>query len=293
MNLFAHMRLFTTIAEMGSLQKVARHHNVSSAALSKKIAALEAHLKVQLFERGGRRLRLTPIGERYWRECEAILDRCAQAERVIADARAEPSGVLKIVSGHYFAERFILPNLPAFLARYPEVTVELKVTESLPDLKAGQADIAFGMTLHNAPQDLICRPVATSHYVLCAAPGYLQQYGTPHTPEALKAHRYITSSQRTPDNVLVFGAERIVLPKLLRCDEVASMLSAARYNAGIVNLHHYIVEPYLQSGELVALLPHHVQATKPVYLFYRNSAYVEPSIRVFIDFFLAAGIKAV
>ncbi len=286
MNTLAYLQLFTEIAERGSLSAVARHKNISTAAVSKKLSVLESHLKTQLFDRNGRTLKLTPLGEAYLQECHTILQQVAHAEQRIAHARSEPMGLLNIVTGRYFAERFILPNLQAFLTHYPQLQIEMHVAEKLPDLKSGQADIAFGMTQQNAPSDLICRQVMTSQYVLSASPLYLKQHGTPKKPEALKTHRYITSSHRRPDNVLTFGTQRITFMNLLRLNDVQSMVSAARHGLGFLSLHRYIVEPYLQSGELVELLPHHHRPMRPIYLFYRKQDYTDPKIRVFIDFFM-------
>ncbi len=280
------IQLLQEVAIAGSITTIARRQGLSPAAISKKIASIEAFLQVRLFDRAHRGMTLTSIGEQYLQKCQHILDAAQQAERCIANARNTPSGILRIGCGRYFAERFIIPFLAEFLEHYPEISIEIDVTEHIADFKATKKDLAFGSVLLHPSPNLIRRKVAMSQYVLSASPAYLNKHGMPQEPSALIAHRYITSSQRQPDNILQFGTQRIIFTKVLKLNDAQSMLSAALHGTGIVSLNRYILEPFLKSGELIELLNETAPAPKPVYLFYRQSDYLTPKIRVFVDFYM-------
>lgn len=281
-----HLALFVEIAEAGSLSSVAKKKGVSAAALSKQIASLEQRLKISLFHRSHRRMTLTEIGEDYLKRCRTILEAVENANDIISQAHTEPRGMLKIVSGRYFAERFIIPYLAEFQNLYPKVMIDIEVAERTPDLKGENIDIAFGMS--NAwSQDLICRKVAISRHVLCASPAYLNEYGIPQAPHELVQHKYITHNLRSAGNVLKFSdKQEVVLKPILQFNDARSMLQAALHGAGIISLNHYILEEAIDNGQLIPVLEAYANSPRPVYLFYRKNRYVEPKLRSFIDFIL-------
>ena len=281
------MKLFVAVAEAGGIAQIANKQGVSSAAISKQIAILEKHLNVALFHRSNRRMNLTNIGEVYLQHCKNILSAVIEANNAILQVKTEPTGMLRIASGRYFAEHFIIPHLADFLQQYPQLMLDVVLSETVPNLKNEDIDIAFGSN-KSLSADLVCRAVAVSQHVLCASPQYLKKFGIPKKPADLYKHRYITHSLRQRNNVLTFAdKDQFILKPILRLNDAGSMLNAAIHGAGVISLNRYIVQEALAAGQLVELLEKYANSPRSIYLFYRKPRYIEPKIRAFIDFILS------
>ena len=286
----SQMKTFVLTSEFSSLAAVARKLGLSPAAVSKQLTRLEEELGLQLLIRSTRRIEFTEVGVNYCQQCQRILEEVETANALISQVKAEPSGVLKVVSGRHFAASYIVPYIKEFLSKYPKIELNLELAERVPDLNLEAIDVLIGMSI-SAAGDAIQKKIATTSYTFCASPAYLKQFGIPKKPNDLKNHRYITHSMRKPDNELLFHDKKVitVIP-YIRVNDAQTMLNFALEGLGIVKLHHYVVKEYLDRGELQEVLPAYNNSKIPIYVAYPQRRYISSKTRCFIDF-IAEKIK--
>jgi DNA-binding transcriptional LysR family regulator len=276
---------FVKVVEEQSFAGAARRLRITNAAISKQVRALEDEMKILLLNRTTRRLSLTEAGKVYYEHAKRLVYEMNEIETLFHEIRAEPKGVLKIASARHFAECYLIPYLEDFLKKYPKISFELLIVERTPNLEREGIDISVGHT-YVGGQDDIHKMLTKVRYAFCASPSYLQQFGIPKSPEDLKKHRYITHSNRIPDNVLTFkNTKEVRLEPFLRIDDSRIMVECAKQGLGIVKLHHYAIKEEIQKNELVEILQEFDSTTQPIYLCYQPHRYLHPKIRHFIDFF--------
>ncbi len=285
MSKFERIATFISVIEENGFAAAARKKDVSTAAISRQIAALEKDLGIQLLNRTTRQISLTEIGEDYFQQCKKILSELQEAENAITKSKNKATGSLHVMANRYFAVTHILPRLAEFMRLNPQVRVHFQLAERFPHLEKEGIDILFGVSIEGAAE-LVRRRVSGTRYVLCASPRYLKKYGVPKHPSDLVKHKYITHSIRQPNNVVYFkeGKEIHVNPILWLNDSYA-MRECAIHGMGIVNLHDYMVADAIKEKKLIEILREYQEPYKNIYLYYQKSRYLQPKIRRFIDFF--------
>ena len=282
---FSQIAAFIAVVEQNSFAAAARQLGVSTAAVSRQVARLEADLRAQLLYRTTRQVTLTEIGTEYYQQCKKALEGLVEAEQTISASQSVATGTLSITSNRYFALQYLLPRLPKFMAKNPQLEIKIELAERFPDLKKENIDLIFGMSMPES-LDLVRKRVATTRYVLCASPQYLKKYPPPKKPEDLRQHHYLAHSMRQPDNVLLFKNNReITVRPFLRINDSQALRDCALQGMGVVQLHDYMVTDALKDGRLIELLRDFSQLQQPVYLYYQQSRYLQPKIRRFIDFY--------
>jgi DNA-binding transcriptional LysR family regulator len=285
MSKLERINAFISVVEQNGFAAAARKDGVSTAAISRQVARLEFDLKAELLQRTTRQISLTEIGAEYYQHSKKALAELAEAEMAISDSRGEPTGILRVTSSRYFAVKYLIPQLPEFMALNPKLRVKVELAERFPDLTKENIDLIFGVSMEG-PEALVRRRVATTRYVLCVSPAYLEKYGEPRVPADLSKHYYITHSMRKPDNVVTFkNNKEIYVEPILWLNDSRAMCECAIQGMGIVRLHDYIVTDALEDGSLVEILPEFCEREQPVYLYYHQSRYLQPKIRRFIDFY--------
>lgn len=286
MNKLAWITTFIDVVEENGFAAAAKKQKISTAAVSRQIARLEQMLGVQLLKRTTRQFSLTEIGQQYYEHCKNALNEITTADRLVAGSRQEPSGLLKVTSNRYFAEEYLLPRLPKFMATYPKLRLNLELAERFPNLAQENIDVLFGVSMEG-PVDLVRKPVMSTRYVMCASPAYLKQHGIPKTPNDLVKHHYITHSMRKPANIITFKhSKEIHIDPILSLNDSRAMCQCAIQGLGIVKLHDYMVADAIQSKQLIEILSDYQEPKITVYLYYQSSRYLQPKIRKFIDFFV-------
>lgn len=187
--------LFTLVAQTCHLSQTATNLQFSKASLSKQIKKLERDLGVDLFLRSGRRLQLTAQGELLLQQCVRLKKELDDTRSICQSFHETPKGVLHIVALDYFAKRFIYPKLNLFLKKYPDLELIIDIDERIPQFEEESIDLAVGFSLI-APDHIIQRKMATTRFVMCAAPSYLKEHGTPISLSDLTYHRYIGHQAR-------------------------------------------------------------------------------------------------
>lgn len=285
MSKFERISTFISVVDEGGFAAAARKKGVSTAAISRQIAALESELDTQLLQRTTRHISLTDMGNEYYQQCKKTLSELQDAEMAILKSKNAATGTLHIMSNRYFVHSYLIPKLPEFMRLNPKLHISFQLAETFPNLEKDGIDILFGVSVEGA-EELVRRRVATTRYVLCASPKYLKNYGTPKIPSDLTTHLYITHSMRKPDNTIPLkDGKNIHVNPILRLNDTYAMRECAIQGMGIVNLHNYIVADALHDGRLVEVLHKFQEPQKYVYLYYRKSRYLHPKIRRFIDFY--------
>ena len=283
------LRVFVRVLDRGSFSAAAKDLGLTPSAVSKLISRLEDRLGARLLERSTRRLALTPEGETYLARARKIVAEIEEAEAEVAHARGAPRGRLRINSGTAFGLHQLAPALADFLARYPEIDVDLSITDRLVDLLEEQSDIAV-RSGHIPAGPFIQRKIADLERVICAAPAYLARRGTPKTAADLKGHDCIVVAgaglNRWPFESRG-GIDVVEVRPRVSTDDAEAALRLAIEGAGIVRLSDVIVGRPLRSGELVALLTdiHHVEPF-PLQAFYPAGRHRLPRVAVFIEFLM-------
>src|SRR3954466_372319 len=189
----AEMGIFAKVVAAGSLSAAARELGVSTAVVSRRLAALESRLGVRLINRTTRTLHLTDEGARYHDACARLLAEIEEADAEVSAGRAEPRGPLRVALPAAFGHLHVAPLIPRFAARYPNVQVGL----SLSDRNVNVIDEGFDLAVRIADladSSLAARKLAPNRRVVCASPEYLRKHGTPRTPEELAQHNCLTTT---------------------------------------------------------------------------------------------------
>jgi DNA-binding transcriptional LysR family regulator len=289
--LLGSIELFCFAAELGNFTLAANAAGVTPAAVSRSISRLEERLGVRLFVRTTRQIRLTDDGRVYFDQCRQALGQLADAERELSGGQSTPSGKLRISMPTPYAHYRVLPLLPEFRARYPEVEVDVHLSNRNIDFADEGYDLAIrGRTPPDS--NLIARKLEDAELVLVATPAYLKRAGTPKSLEDLQHHDCIqfelpSTGRRIPWPFRVDGQHVIdvATPGGYCCsDDVLGIVTLARNGAGLVQTYRFIVEQDLARGELVELLPQHGGTSRPFILLYPHARHLSLRVRTFVDF---------
>jgi DNA-binding transcriptional LysR family regulator len=289
MDTTSDLRAFVRVLDRGSFASAAKDLDLTPSAVSKLISRLEDRLGARLLERSTRRLVLTPEGETFLARARRIVADIEEAEAEVARVRGAPRGRLRINAGTAFGLHQLTPALADFLARYPEIDIDLSITDRLVDLIEEQADIAV-RSGHVPAGPFIQRKVADLERVICAAPSYLQRRGTPKAASDLKDHDCIVVAgpglNRWPFETRS-GIDVVEVRARVTTDDAEAALRLAIEGAGIIRLSEVIVGGPLREGQLVALLTdvHHVEPF-PLAAFYPAGRQRLPRVAVFIEFLM-------
>lgn len=287
------IELFCLAAEQASFTGAANIAGVTPAAVSRSIGRMEERLGVRLFVRTTRQIRLTDGGRRYYDQCRQALLQLVEAEREVTGAQAAPAGPLRVSAPTPYAHYRLLPLLPQFRRQYPDVTVEVHVSNRNIDFAGESYDIAI-RGRDPADSSLIARKLEDAELVLVAAPAYLKRAGTPKSLDALKEHECIQFELPSTGRKIAWPFQVDGKPVDVAtgggytCSEdVLGIVTLARSGAGIVQTYRFIVEQDLKTGALLELLPRHGGTSRPFILLYPHARHLSLRVRTFVDFMLA------
>ena len=285
------MRTFVRVVQMGSFSAVGREQNTGQATISKKVAALETHLGVKLLSRTSRELSLTESGSEYYDKCLSILGELDEVESSVRSQTAKPKGRLRIAAPIAFSRLVLAPLIGQFVEKYPDISIELDANDKHVDLIAEGVDLAIRAKQLD-DSSLIARPLMENPLMVAASPDYLEAKGVPMTPEDLKDHNCILYSLLSKTNVWGFqkGEESysVSVTGNFQSSNGDTNLEVALSGLGIIQLPRWMIQKYLVSGELVAILEDYDATTIPINIIYPQNRYVPLKVRCFIDFLMEA-----
>lgn len=283
------IRAFARVVEAGSFTKAADTLGMPNASLTKSIQALEAHLRVKLLQRTTRRVSVTPEGAQYYEKTQRLLKELDDVDASFSAAQSKPRGHLRVDMGSSVAHLILLPALPDFHARYPDIRIDLGVSDKHVNLIGDNVDCVIrGGELSDL--SLVGRQIGNASWVTCATPDYLREHGTPKHPSELEAgHRIVQYlSTRTGRGIpLQFEkkGERVEIAgaRSIGVNESTAHVVAGAAGLGVIQTFRYAAAPYLANGTLVPILEKWQPAPYPFYVVYPSNRYVSNRLRVFID----------
>lgn len=283
------MRAFIRVVQIGSFSAAARETNTSQATISKRVAALEAQLGVKLMMRTSRDHSLTEAGAEFYEKCVAILTELEEAESDARSRVASPRGLLRVTTAFPLGRLLIAPLLTDFLSRYPEIKLDLALSDSHVDLTREGFDIAIrAQKLQDS--SLNARELFKNPMFLIASPSYLKQHGVPRTPEELVDHNCIVYSELSTQNSWHFTHENddisVQVNGNFQCDNGDTILTAAVAGVGFAVLPYWMIKSHLDAGELQVVMSDFQPSTLPVNAVYPHSRYLPLKVRCFIDFLI-------
>lgn len=288
MNQTLDLSFFHLLANKGSLAATARELGVTPPAVSKRLTALEARLGVRLVNRTTRSMSLTSEGELYFTHAARILTQVDELEQLINSSRATPKGLIRVNASLGFGRRHIGPALAAFYAQYPEVEIQLEISDHPLDLATHGFDlgIRFG-TLPDAT--FHARKIASNRRLLCASPLYLNKHGTPQKLADLQQHNCIFIRQNeSPYGVWRFTnggrTENIKVQGALGCNDGEVALNWALEGFGILLRAEWDIARYVRSGRLRLVLEDETPTRADVYAVYPQQLHLSTRVRCLIDF---------
>jgi DNA-binding transcriptional LysR family regulator len=294
------LAFFSTLANAGSLTAAAREQGVTSAAVSRHLAQMEARLGIALLNRTTRRMSLTPEGEIYLAHARKILADIDHLEDQLWGSTVAPQGLLRVNATLGFGRSHIAPLISAFIRQYPQVDIQLQLSVNPPPSGEDLYDICFRF---GQPPDSrsIARFIAANRRVVVASPAYIEQHGVPKTPDELTRHNCIGirqgdeayglwrfSGPGTQGKTADEASESVKIRGNLTTNDGGIAVHWALDGHGILLRAEWDVQRYLQSGQLVQLLPDYNSPDADIYAVYPQRHKTSLRVKTLIDFVVAA-----
>ncbi|MCC5955803.1 MAG: LysR family transcriptional regulator [Natronohydrobacter sp.] len=290
MSYLESLRVFVRVSELGSITSGGRDLRLTPAVASKRIKELEARLGVRLFNRTTRKLTQTEIGRDFYDHARRVIAALDDAEAAVAGLSGRPRGTIRVTAPIGVGRGVIAPLAQEFIREFPEIRLNLRLSDRRVDILEDQIDMAF--VLGDLPESsLKQRKIMDAPRVLAASPDYLARRGAPDLPEDLKAHDcLLLRYPRSPEYFWTLqtsdGALRLDLTGPLDCDEASVLVDWALGGAGIVNRPRFELAPHLASGALVEVLPETPPQPAVLACLYPHRRQQDPKIRLFADFMI-------
>jgi DNA-binding transcriptional LysR family regulator len=260
LDLLSAMRLFVRVAETGTISGAGRALGLSTTAASKRLQDLEARLKVRLLNRTTRHVSLTEAGQHLYARLGLLLGELDGALSGASRLHDRPAGVLRVVARRSFGMLHIVPALPSFRAAFPEVDIDLTLTEEVDLRPTHGTDIVIRLGRPPAEKSLVTEPLASARRLLCASPAYLERHPPPSGPDDLARHACLTYRRAHEPTVWVFEGERgrrlieVPVSGPLSSNSGEALRQAALDGLGLVLLPEWMVARDVAAGRLVACL---------------------------------------
>lgn len=289
MDYYAAVRAFIRVVEAGSFTRAAAGLELPRNTVTKLIQALEAHFQVKLLNRTTRRVSLTNDGAAYFERMSRIMDEWQEAESALVMSQRRPRGRLRVDMASLIAIQLVIPALPTFYERYPDVQLDLGVSDRPSDLVGDRVDCVLRAGKITDPS-LIARHIGDLRYVFCATPSYLERLGTPSHPAELESgHQlvryFFAGSGNKLDILLRRDTEQCMVkgPYLVSCNDANAQLAAGLAGLGILGTLSIVAQPYIDDGRLVQILPDWAADAVPVSIVYSLNRHLSTRVRVFVE----------
>ena len=288
LNRLLAMRVFARVVETSSFTRAADSLEMPKATVTKLVQGLESHLGVKLIARTTRRMTVTDDGRAYHAEVVRLLAELDEVEATLARAQKSPRGRLRVSAGGSIATHVLIPALPAFQMRYPDIALDIGVTDRTVDLVSENVDCVIRSTAHDL--SLMTRKVGSLGWTICASPSYLERQGRPRHPRDLQEKhsliRYVSAQsgrsfamklQRGQEKVELVGRDRLTV------DESNAHVAAALAGLGVIQTFTFMVQAHIDAGALVPLLTGWRTELQPIYVVYAPNRHLSATLRAFVD----------
>lgn len=274
---------FVAVVDTQSFTKAAQKLKTSVAQVSRRVVALEERLAVKLLTRTTRKISVTEAGQTYYLHCRNLVDGLEAAELAVTQMQSAPKGLIKMTAPVAYGESHIVPLLHDFLERYPQIDLDLNLTNVTVDLIDSGIDVAIRLG-RLKDSSLIARKLGERQSYVCASEAYLEKYGTPHTLSELSHHNCLVGSsdhwhfrEKGKDkSVKVMGR--------IHCNSGIALLDAASRGLGLVQLPDYYVQAALSSGALIEVLCDYRADKEGIWALYPHNRNLSPKVRLLVDY---------
>ena len=279
---------FVQVVNSGSFTAAAERLGVSKSIVSKHVSRLEEHLGARLLNRTTRRLSLTEVGELFYARATRGLHELAEAEAAVSQLQEAPRGTLKLNVPMSFGILHVAPAMPAFLSRYPDLQLDMRLDDRKLDLVEDGFDVAIRIA--DLPDSsLVAVRLARCRHVVCASPAYLHRFGEPKAPDDLRKHNALTFSyQDSPSQWQFTGADgktlQVPVCGNIRMNNSLALREALLSGCGIALTPSFVVGPDLQAGRLRGVLADYRAREVSIYAIYPERRHLSPKVRAFIQF---------
>jgi DNA-binding transcriptional LysR family regulator len=288
MDRFSALRVFAQVVESGGFSRAAERLGLSTTAVSRQVAELEAHLQTRLLNRTTRRLSLTESGQALYGRAVQLLHDLHEAEQEASRAAITPRGTIRLTTSITFGARHVAPAIAGFVARHPDVKFDVQLADRIVDV----VEEGFDLTIRiggTGSENLVARRLGETRLVPCAAPEYLARHGTPATPDDLARHNCFTYEYASPRSQWRFrgpdGREHSVrVAGTVHSNSGDRNAALAARGAGIAFEPDFIVGDDLRAGRVVALLPDYAAPPSPIYAVYPTRKHLSAKVRLFVDY---------
>ena len=279
--------VFISVVEQGSFSKAAEVLGFSNSGVSKRISALEAQLGVKLLYRSTRKLSLTEAGERYYQHAQRAFEAAKEAESAATGLQQEAQGVLRISAPMSFSRSHIAPIIPKFLKAYPKISIQMELSDTWSDVISEGYDLA--LRAGDLPDSsLVAKPLAPLHSVICAAPNYLEEFGSPKEPADLVQHNCLLYSYHSTSNEWFFNRNdedvRVEVKGNYQVNNSDALKEALLTGLGVGRLPSFIAGEEIKKGNLIPLLTDYQMPYKNLVALYPQRQYLAKKVSVFLSF---------
>jgi LysR family transcriptional regulator for bpeEF and oprC len=288
MNKLQAMEVFVQVVDAGGFTRAAENLQLPKATVSTLVQSLEQALQVKLLHRTTRHVSVTSDGAAYYERCQRILADVREAEESLSRTKASPSGRLRVDAASSVAHELIIPALPDFFQRYPDIRLELGCSDRPVELVEEGVDCAIrGGSLPDS--GLIARRIGVIQFVTCATPAYLEKRGTPTHPDELKEHACInyfsSKSGRVYEWDYVRGGERVLLtpPACVAVNDSMAYVRAGLEGLGILKLSRFMFNQHADAGRLREVLADWRTEPVPIHVVYPQNRHLSAKVRVFVE----------
>ncbi|WP_215409805.1 LysR family transcriptional regulator [Janthinobacterium sp. JC611] len=287
MDLLDSMKVYVLAVDKGSLSAAAAACGISATMAGNHLRMLEKRLGMQLLHRTTRRQHLTAFGEDYYARCREILRLVSETDVQAQNSQLAPVGKLRITAPLTFGAEALMPAMAVYLERYPEVSIDVSLSDRVVDLveEGFEAAIRIGQLPDSS---LIARPLAPYRLMICASPDYLARKGTPREPADLSQHECLSFSPAALAHWRLTDRQddvcSVPVSGRLQVNHGQALRVAALHGMGIVLQPAFLLQTDVQAGRLVQLFPTHALPSRPLSVVYLPDRYRSPKLRSFVDF---------
>lgn len=288
MNKLQAMEVFVQVVDAGGFTRAAEMLQMPKATVSTLVQGLEATLSAKLLHRTTRQVTVTTDGAAYYERCLRILSDVRDAEESLSRTRLSPSGRLRVDAPTGLSSEILVPALPGFFERYPDIMLELGSSDRPVDLVEEGVDCAVrGGELWDT--NLIARRVGVVNFLTGASPGYLEKYGTPQHPRDLERHRCVNyfsaKNGKVYDWDFTRGDERYDVPMrgVIALNDSNAYVEAGLAGLGIIQMTDYLVYKHVETGRMVQILPDWHSDPLPIHVVYPQNRHLSAKVRVFVE----------
>lgn len=288
MNKLQAMEVFVQVVDAGGFTRAAEVLQLPKATVSTLIQGLETALSVKLLHRTTRHVSVTADGAAYYERCLRILADVREAEESLSRTRLSPSGRLRVDAPTGFSSEILVPALPDFFERYPDIQLELGSSDRPVDLIEEGVDCAVrGGALGDST--LIARRIGVVNFFTAASPGYLERFGTPTHPRELVNHRCVNYFSAKTGKIYDWDFTRdgeriqVPMPGVIALNDSNAYVVAGLSGLGVIQMTDYLLDKYVADGSMVRLLPDWVTDPLPIHVVYPQNRHLSAKVRVFVE----------